>query len=107
MLSIDLKVSRGGCVLVCRGDLLGGKEAEYLFNLITGEDKGDVILELGGANKVDDEGVSVIISAYGILEKLSRKLLLKNLQSQAGPTGACVGRRPAEPDRVRISAVTI
>jgi anti-anti-sigma factor len=78
MLSVDMKVLRTGCMLVCRGDVTGGKEAEYLFNLITREDKGDVIVDLGGVSAIDNQGVAVIIAAYTILRNCGRKLFLKS-----------------------------
>jgi anti-anti-sigma regulatory factor len=78
MLSVDLKVLRNGCLLVCRGDVLGAKEADYLFNLLTREDKGDVILDLAAVNSVGDEGLSVIALAYEMLMSVKRRLFLRN-----------------------------
>lgn len=78
MLSVDLKVLRGGCLLVCRGDAIGAKEADYLFNLMTREDKGDVILDLGGVTSIGDEGLSVIAVAYEMLMSVKRRLFLRS-----------------------------
>ncbi len=78
MLSVDLKVVSNGVLLVCRGDVVGGREADYLFNLITRDDKGDVILDFGGVNRVDREGVSVISTGYEFLAHLGRRLFLKS-----------------------------
>lgn len=78
MLSVDLKVLTTGCLLVCRGDVIGAKEADYLFNLMTREDKGDVILDVGGVTKIGDEGLSVIVVAYEMLMTLKRRLFLRS-----------------------------
>lgn len=78
MLSVDLKRFKGGRLLVCRGEIVGGNEADYLFKLITRGDKGDVILDFGGISKVDSEGVSVISTGYEFLARLRRRLFLKN-----------------------------
>ncbi len=78
MLSVDLKSFKGGRLLVCRGEIVGGSEADYLFKLITREGKGDVILDFGGVSKVDSGGVSVIGTGYEFLARLGRRLLLKN-----------------------------
>lgn len=78
MLSVDMKVLRTACILVCRGDVIGKKEADYLFNLMTREDKGDVILDLSSVSAMDNEGLAVIILAYGVLSSLNRRLFLKS-----------------------------
>jgi anti-anti-sigma factor len=78
MLSVDLKVLRSGCLLVCRGDVIGGKEADYLFDLITRDDDGEVILDLTGVTKIDDHGLSVIIAAHKLLGNANRRLFLRS-----------------------------
>ena len=78
MLSVDLKVSKNAVLLVCRGEVVGGREADYLFNLITRDHRGDVILDFAGVTKVDREGVSVISTSYELLSRLGRRLSLKN-----------------------------
>jgi anti-anti-sigma regulatory factor len=78
MLSVDLKVLRTGCVLVCRGEVTGGKEADYLFDLMTRDDHGDVVVDLAGVTKVDEEGLSVIIAAHKLLANANRRLALSN-----------------------------
>lgn len=47
MLSINLQKRGGDTLLICQGDVVGGKESDYLFHVMTREDKGDVILDLG------------------------------------------------------------
>lgn len=78
MLSVDLKVLKNAYFLVCRGDVIGGKQADYLFDLITRDGTGDVILDFAAVNQVDAEGLSVLTTAYALLAHMGRRLILKS-----------------------------
>ena len=78
MLSVDLKVSKNAYFLVCRGDVTGGKPADYLFDMMTRDGTGDVIVDFEGVNNIDAEGLSVLTTAYALLAHMGRRLLLKS-----------------------------
>ena len=78
MLSVDLKVLKNAYFLVCRGDVIGGKEADYLFDLITRDGTGDVILDFAGVRQFDAEGLLVLTTAYALLAHRGRRLILKS-----------------------------
>lgn len=78
MLSVDLKVFKDAYFLVCRGDVIGGKQADYLFDLITRNGTGDVILDFSGVRQIDAEGLSVLTTAFALLAHMGRRLILKN-----------------------------
>lgn len=78
MLSIDLKILQTGCLLVCHGEVINAKEADYLLRLLIREDKGDVILDLTGIKNINAHGLSVIIAAYEMLASCHRRLFLKS-----------------------------
>jgi anti-anti-sigma regulatory factor len=78
MLSIDLKILQTGCLLVCHGEVISAKEADYLLRLLIREDKGDVIHDLTGIKNINAHGLSVIIAAYEMLASCHRRLFLKS-----------------------------
>lgn len=78
MLSVNLRRQGVDSLLICQGDAVGGKESDYLFHVLTREDKGDVILDLQGVKSFDNEGLSVIILSYELLASRKRRLFLKS-----------------------------
>ena len=77
MLSVDLKVLKNAYFLVCRGEVVGGKQADYFFDLITRDGTGDVILDFAGVDEIDAEGLSVLTTAYALLAHMGRRLVLQ------------------------------
>ena len=82
MLSVDLKLLKNAYFLVCRGDVVGGKQADYLFDLITRDGAGDVVLDFEGVDNIDAEGICVLRTAYALLAHNGRRLLLKNAPAE-------------------------
>ena len=82
MLSIDLKALQNGILMACRGEVTGGKEAEYLFDIITRDGEGVVVLDLSRITRIDSCGLSVIALASCLLARERRRLLLHNASAE-------------------------
>jgi anti-anti-sigma regulatory factor len=77
-LSIDVSNTNDAAVLTCRGEIIHGRESDYLFALATRPDRRDVILDVTGVTGFDEGGLSVIILSYRMLTSCQRRLFLRN-----------------------------
>lgn len=95
-LSVKVSKTDGTPRFACRGKLLRGEESDYLFELVTRPDRGDVVLDLEELSSFDQEALSTIVLCHEVLWSTKRKLFVRNApaemllefsrrQSEAGP----------------------
>jgi anti-anti-sigma regulatory factor len=77
-LSVEVKDQSDTAVLACRGEIVQGRESDYLFALVTRPDQRDVILDVEAVTRVDDAGLLIILLCYEFLVSSDRRLFLRN-----------------------------
>ena len=77
-LSIEVNRCKDATVLTCRGMIVHGQAADYLFSVVTRPDRRDVILDMEDVTTVDEAGIFVIVLCYELLTASKRRLFLRN-----------------------------
>ena len=81
-LSIEVNRGKDATVLTCRGMIVHGQAADYLFSVVTRPDRHDVILDMQDVTTVDEAGIFVIVLCYELLTASKRRLFLRNASAE-------------------------
>ena len=81
-MDIEIQKLVGLTVLVCKGQLLQGRESDYLYDVITRECDSDMVLDLAEVSAIDDDGLLVLILGYELLTSACRTLLISNASAE-------------------------
>lgn len=77
-LSVEVSKPKGNVVFACIGQIVKGPESQYLFDLLSRPDRGNVIVDLQRVTACDEGGASVLVLCRKLLSACHRKLLVRN-----------------------------
>jgi anti-anti-sigma regulatory factor len=80
-LSVEVKRQSGSNMYICRGKLLEGTEADYLFDLLTRSQHQDVIVDIGEVTAFDEAGLCAIAMSCQLLSLSGSRLFLDGAPS--------------------------
>ena len=77
-LSVQVSKPKGNVVFACKGQIVEGPESQYLFDILSRPDRGNVIVDLQRVTAYDETGASVLVLCRKLLGACHRKLLVRN-----------------------------
>ncbi len=85
-LRIDVQQNGRNLLLACKGEIVQGEEAEYLYNLITKRNAETITVDLSSVPYIDEGGSIMLLLCHSLLAGTRRKLSFQN------PSAGCHGR---------------
>jgi anti-anti-sigma regulatory factor len=82
-LRIDVQQNGRNLLLVCKGEIVQGEEAEYLYNLITKRNAENITVDLSSVSYIDEGGSIMLLLCHSLLAGTRRRLSFQNPSAAA------------------------